>query len=284
MSRGVKKWSEDHILKLQRAGRGQGRLASYIPWVWITDFYSKGRTHEVWGRKTGRTHQLLSDGEHHAFLLLQWAPDVVDIREQYPLDRDITREIAKSLDIRHPAYPGTHVPTVMTLDFLVTKVVNGSEAFEAFSVKTSEDLENRATVEKLEIERSSCEALGVPFRLLVKELLPLQKARTLKWIEDGELKELEPEPWEGFYADHMARMLHDIPMRRFDGALNDYCLEYDRRNSLTPGTALRVARMLLTHRAVNIDLNSAAPWQTPMGCVHLSALPGQLRSANGVHA
>lgn len=280
MSRGVKKWSEDHILKLQRAGRGQGRLASYIPWVWITDFYSQGRTHEAWSRKTGRTHQLLSDGEHQAFLLLQWAHDVVDIREQYPLDRDITREIAKSLGIRHPAYPGTHVPTVMTLDFLVTKVVNGSEAFEAFSVKTSQDLEDVATVEKLEIERSSCEALGIPFRLLVKELLPGHKARTLEWIEDGELKELEAEPWEDFYADHMTRMLQDIPMRRYDGPLSEYCIDYDRRNSLEAGTGLRIARMLLSQRALSIDLNNPTPWQTPMSCVQVSALPSRLRLAN----
>lgn len=281
MSRGVKKWTEEHIVKLQRAGRGQGRLASYIPWVWITDFYSQGRTHEVWGRKTGRTHQLLSDGEHQAFLLLQWAHDVVDIREQYPLDRDITREIAHSLGLRHPTYPGTHVPVVMTLDFLVTKVVNGSEALEAFSVKTSEDLENGATVEKLEIERSACEALGIPFRLLVKELLPVQKARTLEWIEDGALNELESEAWNGLYADHMTRMLQDIPMRSFKGALSEYCTEYDRRNSLTAGTGLRVARMLMSQRALSIDLNTATPWQTAMSCVHVSALPGQLRLANG---
>ncbi|MFT7773247.1 TnsA endonuclease N-terminal domain-containing protein [Roseateles sp.] len=175
MSRGVKKWSEDDILKLQHAGRGQGRLASYIPWL-DSDFYSQCRTHKVWGRKTGRAHQLLSDGEHAAFLLLQRDPKVVDIREQYPLDRDLTRKIAKGLGIRHPVYPGTHVPLVMTLDFLVTKKVNGREEFEALSIKACEDLKSSTTVARLEIERCSCEALGIPFRVLVKEQLPVQKA------------------------------------------------------------------------------------------------------------
>lgn len=176
MSSGVKKWSEDDILKLQHAGRGQGRLASYIPWL-DSDFYSQCRTHKVWGRKTGRIHQLLSDGEHAAFLLLQRDPKVVDIREQYPLDRDLTRKIAKGLGIRHPVYPGTNVPVVMTLDFLVTKMVNGREEFEALSVKTNDAPESRAAVENLAIARGSCKALGIPFRMLAKELMPLQKAR-----------------------------------------------------------------------------------------------------------
>ena len=54
-----------------------------------------------------------------------------DIREQYPLDREITQTIAQELKIRHPHYPGTHVPTVMTVDFLLTVVQNGEELSRA---------------------------------------------------------------------------------------------------------------------------------------------------------
>ncbi len=46
---------------------------------------------------TGRVHHLLSDIEFRSFLLFDWAEDVVDIREQFPLDRVATQRIAESM-------------------------------------------------------------------------------------------------------------------------------------------------------------------------------------------
>jgi hypothetical protein len=57
------------------------------------------------------------------------------IREQFPLPRDKTLEVAMQLGERHPYYPGTHVPAVMTVDFMVTKRINGTDVTEAFNVK-----------------------------------------------------------------------------------------------------------------------------------------------------
>lgn len=281
MSRGIKKWTEEAITRLQREGRGKGRGPTYMPWVYITDMYSQGRTHELYSHKTGRQHQLLSDGERDAFVMLEWALDVIDIREQYPLPRDISLEIAHELGIRHPYYPGTHVPTVMTLDFLVTKLANGEEAPEAFSVKVQEDLNEPSVVERLEIERAICQSMGVPYRILVKERMPTVKVRNLMWIRDAQLDQDAVEPYPGFYDEHKARMVQDIAARQFDGTLVDYCTEYDRRYSVEPGTAIRVARMLLSSRALTMDLNNPQPQTAHMDCLQLSALPGRLRAVGG---
>ncbi|MDO9074134.1 MAG: TnsA endonuclease N-terminal domain-containing protein [Rubrivivax sp.] len=282
MSRGIKKWSEEAISRLQREGRGKGRGPTYTPWIYITDLYSQGRTHEMYSHKTGRQHQLLSDGERDAFIMLEWAQDVVDIREQYPLPRDITLELALEAGIRHPYYPGTHVPVVMTLDFLVTKVVNGQEVPEAFSVKVHDDLNDAAVVERLELERAICQATGMPYRLLVKERMPQVKLKNLRWIRDAQLDSNATEAFPGFYEEHKARMVQDMATRRFDGSLVDYCAEYDRRYSVEPGTGMRVARMLLSSRAITMDLNNPQPQVAHMDSFTLTALPGRLRSVGGI--
>ena len=281
MGRGVQKWTEDVIARLQKDGRGRGRGPTYIPWVGILDFYSEGRTREPYSHKFLRTHQLLSDGEWWTFLLLEWAADVIDVREQYPLDRDITLEVAHGLRIPHQYYPGTHVPLVMTIDFLVTRIRDGKEYLEAFNVKTAADLEAPRVIEELEVARATCEGMDIDHHLIVTERLPKQKLRNLEWIRDAQLDADATEPFPGFFEEHMSRMTADIAARRFDGSLVDYCSRYDSRYSVEQGVALRVARMLMSVRALNMDLNNPNPQLAHMDTFQLSALPGRLRSMQG---
>lgn len=281
MSRGVRKWSEEVITRMEREGRGKGRGATYLPWILTTDFYSRGRTHELYSHKTRRSHQLLSDAERNCFVMLEWSKDIVDIREQYPLDRDASLEVAKEIKVRHPYYPGAHVPAVMTLDFLVTRVVDGKDRFSAYSVKTAADLETPAVIERLELERDVCQRADIPYHLVVKEQMPKVKVANLLWIRDAQLDKDAIEPHEGFYEEHMSRMFQDLSVTRFDGSLVDYCSSYDRRCSVEPGTGLRVARMLMSRRALTMDLNNPDPRRAHMDTFQVSALPGRLRSVAG---
>jgi hypothetical protein len=116
---------EDRIARFQKEGRGQGRGADYHPWLTIQDVPSQGRSHRLKGIKTGRVHHLLSDIERDIFYLFDWADAVTDIREQFPLDRDITRRIADDLGVIHPRDVGSGTPLVMTTDFLVDTIHDG---------------------------------------------------------------------------------------------------------------------------------------------------------------
>lgn len=278
MSRGIKKWTEERITELQSEGRGKGRLSSYMPWIRITDFYSKGRTHFPYSHRTGRNHELLSDGENLTFAMLEWRREYLDIREQYPLDRDITLEIAHAIGTRHPYYPGTRIPLVMTLDFLVTTLSNGAESLRAYSVKEQKDLNTPEIVEKLEIERSLCMAMDIPYHLIIKERLPQAKVRNILWIRGAQLEPDAFEEYPGFYAEHQARMAHDIAATRFSGSLTDYCTNYDARCSVGAGTGMRVARMLIGNRTLAMDLNNPDPERAPLASFQFSAAPGRLRS------
>ena len=68
----------------------------YQPFVKVADISSLGRSHRVFGHKTKRTHHLLSDLELAVFLLFEWHSNTEDIQEQFPLDIDVTKQIADS--------------------------------------------------------------------------------------------------------------------------------------------------------------------------------------------
>lgn len=103
------KWSEERITQLELEGRGKGAGADYKPWIRVSDFSSQGISRRMFSAKTGRHHELLSNGERNLFLLLEFCRDVTDIREQFPLDREETSSIAARLNIKHPVYLSARV-------------------------------------------------------------------------------------------------------------------------------------------------------------------------------
>jgi hypothetical protein len=92
---------EDKINRFTKEERGQGHGAEYLPWLTVQDVSSRGRSSRIHSDKTGREHHLLSDIETATFLVLDWSNAVTDIREAFPLDRDITRRIARAMGVRH---------------------------------------------------------------------------------------------------------------------------------------------------------------------------------------
>src|SRR3954466_14591115 len=83
-------------------GRGAGEGPNYSPWFTVQDVASTGYVSRVRGWKTRRQHHLLSNIETGYFYTLEWAPGVIDIREQFPLRLDTTQRIAAERGIIHP--------------------------------------------------------------------------------------------------------------------------------------------------------------------------------------
>lgn len=143
-----------------KSGRGSGVRESYEPWIKIWDIQSSGVSHLVPGVKFHRSHHLLSNAERDYHLILEQDPSIIDVREQFPLlTQAETQAIASSLNFRHPVYPGTQVPVVMTTDFLITFIDSeGEERLAARSVKYRKEFEEAGIrernrmAEKLEIE------------------------------------------------------------------------------------------------------------------------------------
>lgn len=126
--------------------RGEGRLENYKPWIQIHEMSSKGISWRILGSKTGRIHHLLSTLEKKVFLHFDSRPDVIDIREQFPLPLRETMTIAVARNIRHGQNNGE--PITMTTDF----VIDFQDRQLAVFVKPFNKI-SRRMLEKFQIEK-----------------------------------------------------------------------------------------------------------------------------------
>lgn len=158
----------------QRRGLGIGR--DYKPYILTREINSLGTTTNFVDWKHGRSIQLLSQAELGWYIELRWDDSVNDIREQYPLDLELTLELSDYWGIRHPKNRSTR----MTTDFLVT-FVNGIE--KAYSIKTGRDvLADKRVAELQFLEFKYWEHKGVPWKILYKEDLNKQRIQNIQEV------------------------------------------------------------------------------------------------------
>ncbi len=179
------------VLTWIKQGYGQGEGKNYRPLFHVRDVPSRGRSSIDLGLKTGRLHHYLSDGEYFNHILAEFDTDVTDIREQYALlPWAETLEIAELLGIRHPTYPGTSTPILMSSDLLLTYGRKPNNKYKVISVKKFKDIdpnkktgkERKAvqrTLEKLYIEQIYWERRGVPWELKTERDIPIIRAKNL---------------------------------------------------------------------------------------------------------
>lgn len=242
------------IERRMREGRGEGRLASYSPWLHIQDVPSRGLVTRIKGWKSGRVHHLLSLLELRWFYVLDWDPEVIDVREQYPLlPLEETLAIAADCGIKHPRDPRTRHPVVMTTDFVVTVLPISSPLDRAFTVKYAADLESTRTCEKLEIERLYWKARNVERKVITEGDLSKVLARNIEWIHAYRVLEdfctLSQPSVMRVVETLSSAVMHDCkPLRLLT-------IETDERLSLEPGTSLSLVRHLIATRRwlINMD-------------------------------
>lgn len=164
-------------------GFGIGTLAEYKPWFGIRDVPSKGSSLSPRGLITGRSHELISFGEQCFFMIAEFCPEVIDIREQFPLlPMSHALKIAALLGIAPPTISKTQVPTVQTTDFLLTLQGATGHRYMAVSVKPEESWGDPRVAEKLELERIWWELLGVPFRIFSASSAHKNAYVNISWI------------------------------------------------------------------------------------------------------
>lgn len=143
----MKKKTSDKTKLKQKRGEGKGE--KYTPFDHAIDFASIGGHKRVAGTKINRTFHFFSDLEKHFFFQFEFADNVTDIREQYPLKPlSETKEIAKSLNIKHPSDENGN-PVIMRTDLRVS-FKKGAD--KIFTIKPSSNLSSRV-IEKFELDR-----------------------------------------------------------------------------------------------------------------------------------
>lgn len=239
-------WTEQKIAKYYKEGRGSGELSSYKPWLTVQDVPSRGRSHRPKGWKTNRIHQLLSDLEYNYFCLLEWADDVVDIREQFPLNREITLNIAESKGIKHSVDPQTRTPIVMTTDFFLTVKRNNELVYHARTVKQSNELDSERIIEKFEIERAYWEEQGVDWGIVTEKELNLEVINNIKWFHKSYFDS------DSIDQVMINQLLHALSKQglRIIKVLTDF----DEIYHLEKGTSLSLLKWMLANKIIKVDI------------------------------
>lgn len=230
-----------------RKGRGRGTGAEYQPWFTIQDVASIGLSHRIMSSKTGREHHLLSQNELRYFYLLEWAPIVTDIQEQFPLWHfEETEHIATCLGHKYPSVPGGVY--VMTTDFLIT-LENGEK--KARTVKFAKELEERAVLVKFDIEREYWRRRGIEWKVAVAEEFPPELIGNIEWL----LPYVSLESTDISEADSIIitrRLTEEVASS--DEALAEIAARYDSEFNLKKGCCLNFCKHLIINRQWQIDL------------------------------
>lgn len=238
--------SDTAIAKKKKQGDGQGSGSSYKPWITVHDVSSTGRSHQVYSHKSKRIHHLLSDLEKYVFLTFYWSDQILDIREQFPLKRDETQEIAKQCGIKHPAMHGTDI--VMTTDFLVDTAGFEPRQF-AVQVKYAKDLFDKRTIEKLEIERRYWQQKKIPWLVVTEKEIDKIVSSNIQWL----IPDVSGTPLEDELKT--TESLLQAEFKKNPGSsLIEVCKKIDNAYQCEIGNSLRDARILIANGFIKFDI------------------------------
>lgn len=263
--------TDRRIERWVKEGRGQGVGHAYKPWLTIQDVPSLGRSHRVLGQKTGRLHHMLSDIEYGHFIIFDSSHEVVDIREQFPLDRNETLQIAIDLGARHPRAPRSSTYEVMTTDFLITTSKGGVTSQVAFAIKPAANLADRYVRihEKLTIEKRYWEARGVKWVLSTEKKLPKILVRNIQWVRPAFDISVFEQTTDASFTMLAKSLLDSLAKSSSKKPLNKFCQDLDRAAGFDIGTYLGVARHLFAHKCLTMDFHRAHPWTAPVDSIEL---------------
>lgn len=246
MSKSKTALSAIDIQRRVKEGRGKGEGKTYKPWLTVNDVPSSGRSHRVYSFKTGRVHHLLSDLELAVFLVLEWSNNTSDIREQFPLILEETKNLALEHEIAHPSVKG--MPQVMTSDFLVD-TLNGTQKRFVIQAKYVSDLYDNRTVEKLELERLYWKSKNIPWFIVTEKDISKNVHDNINWLHSaksgpvnlGELAQQLP---------FLKKSFTENPASIFINICKKIDMDYD----IPQGSSLRDLRILIAYGFIRFDL------------------------------
>lgn len=162
----------DKILK----GCGRGSGLDYRPWLTGHEFASLGVYTRMMGLTIPRMYVFLSRLEADLFVIYDTDPSVEDILDQYYMDLPTTLHLSEKMGIKHPWSDKYY--NVMTADLMFLK--NGK--WHARCVKTSAELDNPRTVDKLRLEQAYFLNEGIDWSIVTEKEINPFKVSNLRWL------------------------------------------------------------------------------------------------------
>lgn len=184
-------------------GYGKGSGKNYSAWEHANQHPNGlGTRVQAFDWKTGRTVDLLSQGEFRVWLWLRFRDDIEDINEQFPLNKKETDSIAATFGFGYSKNPNY----IMSTDFLVT-YADGHK--EAISVKPNEKfMENKKKLNKTIVEKTYWESKGVAFRMAYSDKIDRKVTDNIRLVT----RYYDPDD----VTDEISAIKHLIATKQFD--------------------------------------------------------------------
>ena len=251
--------SESKYRKWERQGRGSGTGPDYIPGLFANEVPSSlgNQKHIVPGIKAQlRLVQLMSGLELSSFSFFDLAKQVIDIREQYPLERSITLSIAEKLKITHPsvndAQTGEKIAHWMTTDFLVDYLdKEGRRKQLAVYIKPAKELKGK-NLDKLIIEFAYWVLKGVRFCIVVDESIPTEIAENLGFVKSFYERDIGIEELHKNYREVEKVLLRKIKSEHIE--INKLCNKIDAEEGFATGCSLNIFYYMVATRKIILPL------------------------------
>lgn len=157
-------------------GYGRGEGMSFKPWLTGHEFASKGIYVRMMGLTIPRMYVFFSRLEADLFIYYDTDSSVTDILDQYYMDLSVTLRLAESMGIKHPWLDKYY--HVMTADLVFLK----DGQWHARSVKSSSELHNPRTMEKLSLEKAYFRELGIEWKIVTEKQINRYKVQNLQWL------------------------------------------------------------------------------------------------------
>ncbi len=234
-----------HLKRLKTRGLGTGK--EYEPFIKVYEGKSQGESVRVRSSTVGRVHHLLSGIELTAFVLLDWFPHSIDIREQYPIPINDSLGICQQLGIRHPQVRGKL--TVVTTDLLVDFDNRGQLAV---AVKESSALDSKRTLEKLQIEKAYWEDKGIEWGLFTEQERSDALRENLDWLRPY----MDIDTPDAHELDQSDVVVLVSRVTRYPSKkITRLCGEFDDQYGLDAGYHLSILRFAVAHHFVQVPID-----------------------------
>ena len=166
----------EHVRQKIQQGYGRGKGLSYKPWFTGHEFASQGVYTRMMGLTIPRMYVFLSRLEADLFIYYDTDRDVTDILDQYYMDLKLTLKLSESMGIQHPWSDRYY--HAMTADLVFQK----DGVWHARSVKTSEELDNPRSIQKLRLEKAYFDELGIDWKIVTEREINRSKVQNLNWL------------------------------------------------------------------------------------------------------
>lgn len=231
--------------------RGVGRLGDYKPWNTIQDTASNSLVTRIKGWKTGRTHQILSQLQLQFFYLLEWSSQVVDVREQFPLDESETAAVAEEIG-KHKLAGQIRSGNFLCADFSVTVKKGFGTKELARTVVNSKFLTNKNLIERLEVERRYWAFRNIDWGIVTEKEIDSTVVKNIEWVHSFlDAYCLAPLTTEQI---KQAESLLIPKIQNQNLTLREITSACDEQLNLGAGSALSVVRYLIANKQIQVDI------------------------------